>query len=201
MISITWTPGKHRPEEVFRKRISGYEHLPRPLSLDLEPFRAVCGEHQLEAILTRRKAVRRRKPVIAVHRRRFQMRRDRQRDGWKWRLAHDKPVRVFCKAQDDVATWVSRKLASEGLDITCDSGPEFVEEPPTIKTDELSLSSGRLLIPDAHCVALALVIDDPLDPLRRHNRRSHCHLQFTPGDSVSRCRLDWSASVTVLAVI
>lgn len=131
--------------------------------LDLQCWSFVTGKHQFEAILTRRHAVRRRESVVAAQGRGVQMWRDREGDGWSCRLANHEPAFWFRGFQDDVARAVSRKLFPEGLDVTRERRTEFVDESPTVNADEISLSSGRLLLPDTHGVTLSLVIHEPLD--------------------------------------
>ena len=179
---LTWTTRKHGYEEKFRERIGSRKHLPRPGVLYLQCLSGVTGEHQFEAIFTRRQAVRLRESVVAAHRCRFQMRRDHEGDGWRCRLANHEPAVGFRGFQDDVARAVSRKLVPEGLDVTRDGRTEFVDESPAGQTDEVGFSSGRLLLPDPHRVPLSLVIRDPLDPVRDHHTSTHVNVLRSHGD-------------------
>ena len=169
----TWTARKHRYEQKFRERIGSGKHLPRLVVLHLHCLSFDTGEHQFEALLTRRKATRRREPVVATHRCRFQMRRDREGDGWRFRLANHEPAFGFGVFKHDVAPGVPRKRVSEGLDVTRDRRTEFLDQSPTVNADEVSLSSGCLLLAGTHCVPLSLVIHEPLNPVSDHHASAH----------------------------
>ena len=84
---------------------------------------------------------RRREPVVATHGCRFQMRRDREGDGWRFRLANHEPAFGFGVFKHDVAPGVPRKRVSEGLDVTRDRRTEFLDQSPTVNADEVSLSA------------------------------------------------------------
>ena len=108
--------------------------------------------------------------------------RDREGDGWSCRLANHEPAVGFHGFQDDVPHSVSRKLFSEGLDVTCDGRTEFIDESLTVQTDEISLSSGHLHLPDTHRVPLSLVIRDPLDPVRDNHTCSVNYVSLAVAD-------------------
>ncbi len=183
---LTWTPRKDGDEQKFRERIGSRKPLPRPVVLDLQCWSVVTGKHQFEVIITRRHAVRRREPVVAVHRCGVQMRGDREGDGWSCRLANHEPAVGFHGFQDNVPHVVSRKLCTEGLDVTRDRRTEFIDESPTVQTDEVSLSSGHLLLPDTHRVPLSLVIRDPLDPVGDHHTSTHVNALGSHGEETPR---------------
>jgi len=88
---LTWTARKHGYEQKFRERIGSRKHLPRPVVLHLHCLSFDTGEDQFEAMLTRRKTVRQGEPVVAAHRRRFELQGDGERDGWRFRLATNPP--------------------------------------------------------------------------------------------------------------
>ena len=50
---------------------------------------------------------------------------------------------------------------------------EFLEKSPTVNADEVSLSSGRLFLPDPYGVTLPLFIGKPLDPVSDHHSSTH----------------------------
>ena len=60
---------------------------------------------------------------------------------------------------------------------------QFVDEPPAMKTDEVGLSSRRLLLADTHGVPPSLVVRNPLDPIR--DRDISAHVNAFRSDRVS----------------
>jgi hypothetical protein len=92
---------------------------------------------------------------------------------------HEPPI-GFHGFHDDLPPVVSGKLRSEGLDVTGDRRTEAIDEAPTVQTDEVSLSCGRLLLADAHRVSHSLVVGDPLDPVRDLHTSSLNYLRSPP---------------------
>src|SRR5437867_1210653 len=61
------TAGEHRDEQKLRQRISRREYPSRVVVLHLQRV-SFAGEHDVEAIVARRKRVRRCEPVVTPHR-------------------------------------------------------------------------------------------------------------------------------------
>ena len=77
------------------------------------------------------------------------------------------------------ARTVSRKFGAEALDVTRHRCAELIDESPAIEADEVSLSGDQLVLPDTHGVPLALVICNPLDPVRDRYIRAHIRIDYT----------------------
>ena len=170
---LTWTAREYGAEQEFRKRIGGREHLSSPLVLQVQGLATFTGEHYVYAKLTWRKAIGRREAVVADYGCRLQIRRDGEGRGCRCGLVNREPPAGCRGVHDNIARPVSRKLAAEGFNVARHRFSEFVDESATISTDELSLSSSRLVLLDTHCLPTSLVIGNPLDPIRDCHTRRH----------------------------
>src|SRR5437899_352242 len=125
---LTWSARKYRYEQKLRERIGSRKHLSGPMVLDLKRLSLDLDKHQIEAMLTWWKTVRRYESVVAGHYRRFGLWRNRECDRWRRRLSNRESPSRFSGFQNDVAPAVSRKLLPEGLSVTGDRRSEFVHE-------------------------------------------------------------------------
>ena len=140
---------------------------------DLQRRHALVGEHQVQAVLPRRKAVGRREAIMATARCRLHMPRDREGDARRLRLPHHEPAIGGSVRKSDVSRAVARKRAAECLDIPLHRQPELVEQTTAMNANEISFSSGDLFRFLTGRVTCPLVVYDPLDPVGNHDISSH----------------------------
>ena len=164
---------EHRDEEKLRERIGSRKQLAGPVVPDLQRRHAFVGEHEVQAVLPRRKAVGRREPIMASARRGVHRPGDREADAGRVRLPDDEPAIGGSVGKGDVARAVARKRAAECFDVTLHRRPELLDQTTAMNANEIRLSSGDLFLLLTHRVACPLVVHDPLDPVGNQDISSH----------------------------